>query len=321
MGRKAGISDGFSLVELLAVIAIIGMLIALLLPAVQSARESARRMQCSNNLKQLGLALHNYAQSFRVFPPGCISAETTRYNPWTDARQAGGAGLHGTSWMLQVLPYLEQSQIHANWNFTTNVAGNASLPQIDIAGFYCPSRRSGLRSGDEARMLDANWTGGGTDYGGCAGGGNLLYNTSPHEWIATDSPARDEYWWQPKRRGIFRPNRSSRFRDIGDGTSNTIMVGELQRLSEPAAYRRSQDGWAVGGGASLFTTNDNEVGGIYQTGGMNNLFFESPGSEHTSGAGFGMADGSVHFISENISTLLFRHLGSMADGELVQVPD
>ncbi len=252
---------GFTLVELLVVIAIIGVLIALLLPAVQSAREAARRMQCSNNLKQIGLALHNYENAFRCLPPGCIARETTRYNPWTDAGETSGAGLHGTSWMLQILPFLEQAHIYANWNVATNVLGNADLAQSDIAAFYCPSRRSGLRSQDQVRMIDQNWTGGGTDYGGCAGGGNFLYNTPPHEWIATDVQSRAEYWWQPARQGIFRPNRSSRFRDISDGTSSTIMIGELQRLSNPPTYYNSQDGWAVGGGASLFTTNDNEIGG------------------------------------------------------------
>ncbi|MDZ7619361.1 MAG: DUF1559 domain-containing protein [Patescibacteria group bacterium] len=321
MRRRKTAPSAFTLVELLVVIAIIGILIALLLRAVQSAREAARRMQCSNHLKQIGLALHNYAEAFRAFPPGCIAMQQARFNPWTDARDTSGVRRHGTSWMLQTVPFLEQTQLYGNWDFGTNVLGNAAVAQTDIAAFYCPTRRNGLRDEDKARMPAATWTGGGTDYGGCAGGGNLFYNIAPHEWIATDLAARDEYWWQSPRRGIFRPNRSTRFRDISDGVSNTMLAGELQRLTEPAAYRQSQDGWAVGGSPTLFTTNDNEVGGIYQTGGMNNLFFESPGSEHPGGASFGMADGSVHFISENINAILFRHLGSMADGQVAQVPN
>jgi hypothetical protein len=280
-----------------------------------------------NNIKQIGLALHNYARAMRAFPPGCITTESTSYDPWTDATSSSGAGKHGTSWMLMILPYIEQSQIYDNWDFTTNVMGNAALAQRDIATFYCPSRRSELRGEDQPRMPNSNWTGGGTDYGGCAGGGNFLTNSPPHRWVSTNSNDSDrEYWFYRERLGIFRPNRSSQFRSIRDGTSKTLMVGELQRVTKdsgasPPIGDSSQDGWAAGAMPTLFATNNDETPGSYQTGGINNFFFENPGSEHEGGAQFGLADGSVRFLSENMDSLTFRFLGAMNDGEVVNVPE
>lgn len=312
----------FTLVELLVVIAIIALLMALLLPSVQSAREAARRIQCANNLKQLALALQSHHQSMNAFPAGCITTEATSYNPWDDAQAATGAGLHGTSWMLMTLPYMEQSNVFNQWNFNTNVRGNSLVAQQEIGGFYCPSRRVGLRSEDRARLIDSTWTGGGTDYGGCAGGGNFLTNSSPHPWVSTLAANIPEYWWQPKQAGIFRPNQTTSAAKVLDGTSNTMIVGELQRLfvKNPVPYRASQDGWAVGGMATLFSTNDFEQGGLYQTGGINNFFFENPGSEHAGGAQFGFADGSVHFFSENVSTVIFSYFGAMKSGEIKEMP-
>jgi prepilin-type N-terminal cleavage/methylation domain-containing protein len=318
--RRAIARHGFTLVELLVVIAIIGLLIALLMPAVQSARESARRIQCANNLKQLGLALQTYHQANEKFPAGSVSGVdgSGRYIPWTDASASSGIGLRGTSWMLAVLPQMEQTGIFNQWNFETNVLGNAALAQYNIPGFYCPSRRAGLRSGDNDRMISTTWAGGGTDYGGCAGGGNLAVNTSPHPWAVEST---GDSWGSKTRQGAFRPNEEVSVASMRDGTTNTFLVGELQRLTagSPIPYRTSQDGWAVGGMATVFTTNDDE-GGVYQTGGMNNYFFESPGSEHLGGATFGMADGSTHFLSENMDSILFRNLGCMKSGEIKALP-
>ena len=144
MPVKNGFGARLPLVELLVVIAIIGILIALLLPAVQAAREAARRMQCSNNLKQIGLALHNYAEAMKAFPPGCITAVSNINNPWAAAKSTGTGttNQHGTSWILQVLPYMELSSLHNQWVFSTSVTGNANYAKVDIAAFYCPSRRS-----------------------------------------------------------------------------------------------------------------------------------------------------------------------------------
>ncbi len=326
-GRPEEGVKGFTLVELLVVIAIIGVLIGLLLPAVQAAREAARRMQCTNNLKQLGLALHGYATCVGVFPPGCVmvAGVDPGGDPWLEAAETGcGTGKHGTSWVLMILPYLEQQALYSQWDFGKNVIGNADLAQCDIAGMYCPTRRNGLRAGDEQFLLVGDWTGGGNDYGGCLGAGNGFKNTreSGSRGHRFSNETIDKFkWYNPCRIGMFVPNRSTHFGRIRDGTSNTIMTGELQRLQGERDQQRSEDGWAVGGASTLFTTAMAENGNaVYQTGGINNGFFEAAGSDHPGGVNFGMADGSVRFISENIRSETIYYLGSIADGEVVEIP-
>jgi prepilin-type N-terminal cleavage/methylation domain-containing protein/prepilin-type processing-associated H-X9-DG protein len=345
MSHRRGLRGGFTLVELLVVITIIGILIALLLPAVQAAREAARRISCGNNLKQIGLALHNYGESKKVFPPGAISdpdanplTDTTYpVNIWAEAGTSSGTKLHGTSWMLQILPQVENESLASRWSYKTNVWNNATVAQTDVKGYYCPSRRTALRPGiDSDILLTSTWTGGGTDYGGCAGRhnafstdttspanlGQLLYPsltcpiTPPYlAQLGTDNPLK---MW-----GIFgRINVSTTFGEIRDGLSCTIATGELMRIkpsdNKPLPPAMSHDGWAVGGDATLFSTgvvtvlSTDTVG--YVSGSLNNAFYGSPGSQHSKGANFGFADGSVKFLSNSINGSLFALLGSMDDG-------
>ena len=309
----------FTLVELLVVITIIGILIALLLPAVQAAREAARRMQCTNNLKQLGLALHNYAAACKVFPPGAICRYPPNSNPdpWVDA-SSSTPGMHGTSWMVQILPYVEMAALHDKWDFSKNVLGNAAVAMTDVPAFYCPSRRGDVRTKDVAIMFQS-WTAGGTDYGGCAGGGNY--------WSGAGDPPCNRVMWNSElvrdyELGVFTLNKATAFRDIPDGTSNTLMTGELQRLHESKlpyddqCHGISDDGWAVGGMATLFDTDVPPE----SPGGISNWFAESAGSQHPGGANLGLADGSVQFFSENLDVAVFNALGSRDGGEVVQMP-
>ena len=315
-GKMSASRKAFTLVELLVVIAIIGILIALLLPAVQAARESARRAQCLNHLKQIGLALHNYHTSLGCLPPGIIADNfTNTYDIWREASSGG----HGTSWMLQILPYLEQAVVYDRWDFTLNVLGNAAVAKTDIATFYCPSRRDGVRPEDIPFQMFQNWDSGGTDYGGCIGWGNCFWDDHDGDYT---HPCEHNFSSQGQivndngncTLGIFSPYKTVKLEFVKDGTSSTIMTGELQRIHGSGSTRWNEctrttwDAWAVGGVGTLFDV---------QFGEMNNFHYEHPGSEHPEGAQFGLGDGSVRFLSENIDSDTLKALSTFDCGETI----
>jgi prepilin-type N-terminal cleavage/methylation domain-containing protein len=216
-------SSGFTLIELLVVLFIIVILISLLLPAVQNARAAARRTQCLNNIKQIVLALHEYHDSFMVFPPGQISSAVPNQvtvfsngnanivniaNPQEATLNNQVDDWHGTGWPLHILPFLDQGNVYDMWKFNRNVWGNSNIQdpfyffewqqagkapsQFDIRHFYCPSRRTGINTGEQTLRIDWNVllpngnlggvatndvfvNGGGIDYAGCAGSGLLFW--------------------------------------------------------------------------------------------------------------------------------------------------
>ena len=304
MSRRA-IRRGFTLIELLVVISIIAILIAILLPAVQQAREAARRSQCQNHLKQMGLALHNYQTAHGVFPPGMISSQflssagttSVQTNDPTEAvtQNSGGVNsLHGDSWMLHVLPFMDYKDVYEKWSECQgNVYDHHFLPVggalvcpltvssgpaalHEIPAFYCPSRRSTMDplKFNNTYRVDVTAVKGGNDYGGCAGSG-ILVNDGAETTFGNGSVLRPVFRMTPAQAalpanliysqhgtnmGILFVNSSTRMTDITDGTSNVVMVGELARfkrlaIAVPDTRRISSDGWAWGGAATLFTTS------------------------------------------------------------------
>jgi len=334
---------GFTLVELLVVIAIIGILVSLLLPAVQAAREAARRAQCLNNVKQLGIAVLNYEGTHGRCPPGAVASgdwkelydecqvdlESCKYHIKGHARN----GRNGASWMVFILPFVEQQVLYDSWDFTKSVARNEPVARQDIGTFYCPTRRTGIRQSDiDNGLMFLGWDQGGTDYGGCIGGGNGFLdcnsgssNCSPpckHEIHILRTGGGGNV--TPPDLGVFALDAGRRLREITDGTSKTIAIGEVQRLYGPETVtfcsRISDDGWAVGGSATIFETDaDLTVDDNLGYGGINSGYFANPGSEHPGGAHFGMVDGSVHFLSENMSEFVLDDMGSCAGGEVFEL--
>lgn len=312
----------FSLVELLVVIAIVGVLVALLLPAVQSVREAARRTTCSNNIRQLAVGLLVYESLQGRLPAATLVAtgsdDTTCsgcWRPWEEAKavtppSAVPNKFGGTSWILEILPHIDQATVANQWNRLTNVYGNAAAAQTDIAGFYCPSRRSGARSADDRSMLlDPSWVGGGIDYAGCYG------RLDGFEDDATTEQHRFAHRGTNPQvlGGPFRANTGVALAAIHDGQTNQILLAETQRLPVTTAATesaKSQDGWAVGGAATLFTTFSARI---------NDGHFESAGSEHSGGATIALADGSVRFLSDSINSAVYPLLGSMADGQIASI--
>ena len=349
---------GFTLIELLVVIAIIALLVALLLPAVQQAREAARKSACQNNLKQLCLALHNYHDNHRTFPPGQIASISPgganqvsdgigRYVNSSEAIQnnSQGTGFHGTSWVVHILPYIDESALYNYWNWNWNVRTNGEIgfippslatpifpPKTDLEVMYCPSRRSDMEASNVysgTERVDISWVKGGNDYAGVTGSGKTFKDDDPNN--------RQTYWLTPTQllsqtnaaglnpmtqhsfnMGIFGVNSSTRIADVTDGTSNVVMVSERRVFLNPvtpnpanANLIRSSDGWAWGGPATLLS---------FQNPPHYPLHFDAADSMHTSIVHVGLADATVHGISINIDLQTWRNLGNMSNGVPVETP-
>ena len=321
---------GFTLIELLVVIAIIAILIGLLLPAVQKVREAAARMSCSNNLKNVGLALHNFHDQNNRLPPGCAN----------DVAPFGtGANGWGSSWMVYILPHIEQGNIYDKWQFNnssgfTNTNNLNLTNNLTIKTFRCPSStlpdiQTQLANGNGSTRMFVSYTGVagastdnpvGKDFC-CDGAGNIVSGS-----------------------GALTANSQVKITSISDGTSNTIVVGEQSDHLRDAAGQAipgswgaitsaGPHGWAMGignGGVGAvaerhFNTttvrwqiNQRGLGNTAANGTNGNTGSNIPfSSSHTGGAQMLYGDGSVRFLTATTPLVTLQQLATIAGGEVI----
>ena len=318
LGRLANARSGFTLIELLVVIAIIGVLVGLLLPAVQQAREAARRSACSNNMKQMGLAVHNYADvNPEKFPVG-----------WVGEYEMGewhGDEGEGHGFASRMLPFIEQNNVYKTINFGQQVShsSNATARTTVISTFLCPSDSYGSgdvfnpgAEGSGEETPDANP--GGTaysrsNYPGVFGSEHMAGHD--HDDLTASLLSGDDEGLEPgEGNGIFfaggaNGENAVSFRDVRDGLSKTIMIGERDSRFGGSLWIGRGDGLeammsrVVGVGEHVFNSGDPH--------------FEDFFSSHPGGVSFVFADGHVAFLSNGMSEALFQSLATRAGGEVV----
>lgn len=309
---------GFTLVELLVVIAIIGVMVGLLLPAVQAAREAARRMQCSNNLKQIALSMHNYHDTYQTFPYG-------------HKLEVAGQTKRRDCWFQRILPFIEQgayydayNQVEATYGATAEYIHNLPEEFIGrpVAAFMCPSDASAPSRGGNGSTRGFKGT-----YGVNAGGGN------PTTWNLETITEPINYDMTADAGGLFGRQTARGMKDAVDGTSNTVLVSEGISRGTIAAWGELGGYWGGAphgsfGFSTGETPNTSVPDRVYSCG--TTTFPKAPcengnadglggrfnfaRSYHPGGVQASLCDGSVRFISDSINRQTWRNLGNRNDG-------
>jgi prepilin-type N-terminal cleavage/methylation domain-containing protein/prepilin-type processing-associated H-X9-DG protein len=334
---------GFTLIELLVVIAILGVLMGLLIPAVQKVREAAARMQCTNNLKQIGLALHGYHDANSYFPPGYIDG-----NPAGSSTPDNDVG-PGWGWAALILPYLEQNNVYSQINFNQGVGigVNAQISQQSLAVYQCPS--DPLQAAFP--VYDSNFTNpiatvAHGNYVGCNGWEECFNGAGgdPQPGVGADGLSGG---FGQAGRGVFYRNSRTNTASVTDGLSNTIFVGERSSNHCPSTWTGAVTGgrspaWMATQPFTIPYTPPSQApigpnGSAYDNADFNEALVLAHGnathlpsadfpifdpdtfySMHTGpGANFLFGDGSVHFLSSSIDPNTFQWLCTMDGGEVL----
>jgi len=296
-------SKAFTLVELLVVIAIIGILVGMLLPAVQMVREAARRTTCLNNMRQIGLALINYESSYTRLPPG-----------WTTENHSVPIGNPGWGWSAKILPFMEAQNLRDQLNFDLPITHSSHQQwiQTQLPFYMCPSDPA-----QEILNLDTHIDGHTHPVMGALHDphdpeehGDLWVSRSNYSGVFGNSHIDEN---PAQGNGAFFANRALRFSDFTDGLSNTLIVGE--RRNDQAAIS-----W-VGVVADVDEPAARIVGSADHAPNDKQGHFEDFRSYHPAGVNMVLGDGSGHFVTESVDEYVFQGLASRSGGEVVSIED